>query len=733
MNKLLELVMIVRNSGDSLRHCLQNNKQFIDHWTIVDTGSTDETKQIILEEMKDVPGNLYKINFADFSQARNKSLDLSSKSCKYTIILDDSYIIHGGDKLRRELKKTKTKCFSLKIGIFMNRFLSNSYYSNRIFKTSENFRYKYRVHEILDVKQKDIHHLMNDDDIFIHDNETYQLKNRSIRRYHSDIKLLLLDLKVYPHDPRILYYIAKTYYNLEKYDESRRYYKILRNYKNIHQEYLFAAIYDVICIKFIENKSDDHSIEEELIQVQNIFRSRVEPCYKLAILYKNAGKIEQADKILSTIINSPKPNLIHTNIEPDVYDFLIPYLYIEVKLQLGKLAEGVKVLQAQLQKFPLNQPLLNIKYALHGDSMNISSISLSTISKTIVFHTGGEQAMYKNWNPRGDTRISGSEYMAMNLAKEFVAMGYRVFVIGSFTDENSDIDHQCIHEKVEYIDYKYFQEFALKYVIDYLVILRYTENLVYYDNIKNVFLWVHDVLPITNSSICFQTHQTKFRKIIAISNWQKHNIASKMNLPEELFVVSRNAIYTERFLTIQDDVKTPYRFIYSSDPSRGLSVLIDVMETIKQKYQETTLYIYCIKENIDYDTLQKIDELNQGQEYIFIKNRLNQDELAKEFLRSDIWLYPCQFLETYCITFLEATLSKCLVATVKLAGLGELADGKAILCDAPIEKNIDDLLQKLFFVMERPLLKQLLIERAYTWGIEQTYTKLAETWREEIL
>ena len=102
-------------------------------------------------------------------------------------------------------------------------------------------------------------------------------------------------------------------------------------------------------------------------------------------------------------------------------------------------------------------------------------------------------------------------------------------------------------------------------------------------------------------------------------------------------------------------------------------------------------------------------------------------------MRSDIWLYPCQFLETYCITFLEATLSKCLVATVKLAGLGELADGKAILCDAPIEKNIDDLLQKLFFVMERPLLKQLLIERAYTWGIEQTYTKLAETWREEIL
>ena len=108
---LLELCMIVKDSGDVLRQCLKENKNWIDYWTILDTGSCDNTKEIIKEELKNIPGTLHEGEFVDFSQARNLALSLVSKKCKYIIMLDDSYILHGGNKLKDILKKEKTRSF----------------------------------------------------------------------------------------------------------------------------------------------------------------------------------------------------------------------------------------------------------------------------------------------------------------------------------------------------------------------------------------------------------------------------------------------------------------------------------------------------------------------------------------------------------------------------------------------------------------------------------------------
>ena len=93
--KLLELVMIVKNSGEILRECLQKNRNFIDYWTIVDTGSTDNTPDIIREELKDIPGALHFSEFTNFSETRNKAFELANKKCKYMIVLDADSIMAG--------------------------------------------------------------------------------------------------------------------------------------------------------------------------------------------------------------------------------------------------------------------------------------------------------------------------------------------------------------------------------------------------------------------------------------------------------------------------------------------------------------------------------------------------------------------------------------------------------------------------------------------------------------
>lgn len=720
--KILELVMIVKNSGEILRKCLINNRQYIDHWTILDTGSVDNTCEIIKEELKDIPGNLYYSDFVDFSTTRNKSLELCSKTCKYIIILDDSYMIHGGDHLLKFLKKSNNSCSSIIIGNLENNNLHNQYYSKRIIKTSSNLMFKYRVHEEIDCEDTKY---IEDKRIFINDVKIQDHVIRSNKRYKNDIKMLLLDFnEKYNNDEKIIYYLGMTYNNLDDYENAIKYFEILKNMKNIFIDYTYAGYYYSTCIKFYLDDDKDN-LKNELIKIISIFNNYPVPKYKYAILLKEENDIVKADKIISEIIKYPIKKITTIISESDIQEYYIPYLYIELKILLKQYDIAINELKRMLDIFPYNQPLLNIKYNI-CNVKNISSLKLSD-NKTIVIHTGGETGIVQFWNPldKKDQRISGSEYMAINLGKEFIKIGFRVFIIGSFKNIEDNIDYQCVYEDIQYIDYKYFSEFALKYIIDYLIISRYAAELIYYDNIKRVYLWVHDVIPMLedHKSKCIQTHKEKFKYIIAVSEWQKHNIIKELNIPQDIIKVSRNAIYNRRFIN-KNIIKTPFRFIYSSSPDRGLYKLLNIIPNIKEKYPETTLYIFVDKKRIDNDMLKLINQYD----YIFLNDRIDQELIALEYLKSDIWLYPTDFTETYCITALEAMAAKCLVATVDYAGLGDIVRGRSITCKHPVEENIDELLKKLYLVLDNPDIKNRYIEKAYNWAINQTYENLCKEW-----
>lgn len=722
---LLELVMIVKNSGEILRKCLQGVKPYIDYWTILDTGSVDNTIDIIREEMSGIDGNLYQESFVDFSTTRNRSLELSSKRCKYTIILDDSYVLNGGDSLRKLLKKSDRSSYSIKIGNLNNNILSSYYYSLRIIKSCENLRYRSRVHEYIYNPDNTEH--IRSDNIFIDDLPDSEHGVRSRNRFRRDIDLLLQEDKDDPRNARTLMYLAKTYTLLKDYEKAIEYYNKMKELPGINREYEFLANYEEACLDFNEVSKDDGKFRRKMIQLQKKFPERAEPYYKLCVfLYEGAnimtGNYENIAKIMDKLINIQKPELYLTILDTSVYDYYIPYLYIDTNIKVGNFDKAITKLREMLNKYPYDQPLLNIKYAVCDKSdFKIEPLSQG---KTLVIHTG---SIGWTWNPKNNLKISGSEYMAINMAKEFYKFGYRTFIFGSFQDEDSGLDYQGIYDGIQYIDWKFFPEFSSKYIIDYLIVSRFVNNLVYYDNIFNVYLWVHDVLPhMSNNALVFQTHLKKFRGFIVLSKWQKDYVISHIGVPENMMILSRNAIYNERFLDYNLDKKIPYRFIYSSDAFRGLNHLIDMIPLVKEKYPETTLVIYTRLEHVEDTTMEKIKSMD----YVSINSRVSQDIIKEEYLKSDVWLYPTDFAETYCITALEAMAAGCLVACTKYAGLADTVGDRGIMCEHPIseDKNKKELLQKLFFVMDRPDIKNRYIDKAREWAMNQSYYNLAIDW-----
>ena len=712
---LLELVMIVKNSGDILRKCLKTNKKYIDYWTIVDTGSTDNTPDIIREELNDIPGQLHFSDFTDFAETRNKAFDLAKKHCKYMIVLDDSYEL--SKDIRPFLEKTNKDAIFLKIGYF-KFFLSNSYYSNRIIKTSSNIRYKYRVHESLIIPKNKTSLLVDVNTCYIIDHSNEEHQDRTKTRFKKDIKFLLLDQQDYPKDPRVIYYLARTHFNLNENKDALKYCKTLLEMTNV-KEYTYYAEFNLISYEYDE-KRDLTKYQLKLMDFQKRHKDRAEPSYNLAITFYEEGKIDKIDSIMNNLIKFPIPELGMTMIDHEVYEYSIPYLYIEIKFKLGMFDEGINELKKLIEKYPNDQKLLNMKYSVCS---NIDISSKKFEQKTLVIHTAVTPFL---WNPILDKndKISGSEYMAVYMAKELRDLGYRVFIFGSFLDIENKKDNQMMLEGIQYIDNSYFSDFCLEYIVDFLIISRQIANLIYYKNIKNVYLWVHDVLPYGDFRF-IQIHKEKFKSVIALSEWQKEQLLKYTGIKSESIYVSRNAIHPKRFL--KEIEKTPFRFIYTSDPNRGLNNFIEMIPWIKEKYPQSTFYIFGKKEQITDEILLFINE----NDYIYLSPRISQEKLTIELKKSDVWLYPTVFTETYCISAVEAMASGCLVVSKKKAALTEIIHDRGVLVEDGENSN-RELFKELCIVLDDPKKKEEILDRSITWALKQDFYTLALEWKKHL-
>jgi glycosyltransferase involved in cell wall biosynthesis len=82
------LNMIVRNEAHVIERCLASVKPHIDHWVIVDTGSTDDTPARIASALRGVPGTLHHRPWRNFGHNRSEALALAQPHGEYLLFID---------------------------------------------------------------------------------------------------------------------------------------------------------------------------------------------------------------------------------------------------------------------------------------------------------------------------------------------------------------------------------------------------------------------------------------------------------------------------------------------------------------------------------------------------------------------------------------------------------------------------------------------------------------------
>ena len=95
MAPLVGLVMIVKNEEKTLPRLAKSIVELIDHWTIVDTGSSDGTVDLCESLFGHLPGEVVQAKWHGFSESRNMALDLARRHSEWLLMMDADETLVG--------------------------------------------------------------------------------------------------------------------------------------------------------------------------------------------------------------------------------------------------------------------------------------------------------------------------------------------------------------------------------------------------------------------------------------------------------------------------------------------------------------------------------------------------------------------------------------------------------------------------------------------------------------
>ena len=346
---LLTLSMIVKDEEKTLARTLRSAKPFVDRWVIVDTGSTDGTRELIQREMEGVPGELIERPFVDFSTTRNLGLELCGEATEFVLWLDADDLLENGKALRSFLEKERKTSGPDREAYYVRVDLGIRFDSPRILRTRSKWRFKGVVHEVLTHPDRPPPSHRAPDVLIRHERGEGSLE-KSKKRWERDVGLLERALAEDPKETRAAFYLAQSLRWLGRNEEAEKAYErriAMGGWAEEVYESRMGLAYVAIAKRLAWREIEGRYLEAHLAAPH-----RAEPLYAIAMHYNQQGKHALTYLFARRGYELPLPMKDKLFVDEEVYAWKMADLVASSAFWIGEFEMGEAAAQKAVRAKP---------------------------------------------------------------------------------------------------------------------------------------------------------------------------------------------------------------------------------------------------------------------------------------------------------------------------------------------------------------------------------------------
>jgi tetratricopeptide (TPR) repeat protein len=321
------LNMIVKNESKIIRRLMESVCSIIDCYCICDTGSTDDTIEIIntFFSQKNIPGKVVSEPFKNFAHNRSHALQVCNGMSDYALLLDADMVFEINAFDKRKLAEADSFC--------LLQGNDNFYYKNmRIVRNNGLYKYTGVTHEYISTPSGNHNINIGKNELFIRDIGDGGSKSDKFER---DVKLLLDGLKEEPGNVRYHFYLANSYKDSGQFEKAIEYYHKRITLGDWEQE-IWYSYYNIGNIYETQGKMPDAIVY--WLKAYNHNPLRLENIHKIVQHYRVIGECKTAKIFYDVAKNVLKQNIQKDNylfLANDVYTYKFEYEYSIIACYLG--------------------------------------------------------------------------------------------------------------------------------------------------------------------------------------------------------------------------------------------------------------------------------------------------------------------------------------------------------------------------------------------------------------